>query len=193
MYSRYSGHVYSGHSDIVVTFPGTKHIYSIIFRCILNSCLTPAQYIHNTVARDSETHPDSFFIITSDPPPLSLITHPSQKLTSISSLHFPLAMLLPGPSLIYIPYSHFLDYFYSLYSFFGHFFSFRDSSSTWRWWEATPGGGFIGNRRVITTRGVTTVLWWITTSVDKPNLVVSRLIHVTNLPQQHAARHLVRS
>ena len=32
MYSRYSGHVYSGHSDIVATFPGTKYIYSIIFR-----------------------------------------------------------------------------------------------------------------------------------------------------------------
>ena len=32
MYSGYSGHVYSGHSDIVDTFPGTKYIYSIIFR-----------------------------------------------------------------------------------------------------------------------------------------------------------------
>ena len=32
MYSGYSGHVYSGHSDIVATFPGTKSIYSIIFR-----------------------------------------------------------------------------------------------------------------------------------------------------------------
>ena len=29
VYSRYSGHVYSGHSDIVATFPGTKYIYSI--------------------------------------------------------------------------------------------------------------------------------------------------------------------
>ena len=28
----YSGHVYSGHSDIVATFSGTKYIYSIIFR-----------------------------------------------------------------------------------------------------------------------------------------------------------------
>ena len=27
MYSGYSGHVYSGHSDIVATFPGTKYIY----------------------------------------------------------------------------------------------------------------------------------------------------------------------
>ena len=26
MYSGYSGHVYSGHSDIVATFPGTKYI-----------------------------------------------------------------------------------------------------------------------------------------------------------------------
>ena len=32
VYSGYSGHVYSGHSDIVATFPGTKYIYSIIFR-----------------------------------------------------------------------------------------------------------------------------------------------------------------
>ena len=31
VYSGYSGHVYSGHSDIVATFPGTKSIYSIIF------------------------------------------------------------------------------------------------------------------------------------------------------------------
>ena len=27
MYSGYSGHVYSGHSDIVTTFPGTTYIY----------------------------------------------------------------------------------------------------------------------------------------------------------------------
>ena len=32
VYSGYSGHVYSGHSDIVATFPGTKYIHSIIFR-----------------------------------------------------------------------------------------------------------------------------------------------------------------
>ena len=32
VYSGYSGHVYSDHSDIVATFPGTKYIYSIIFR-----------------------------------------------------------------------------------------------------------------------------------------------------------------
>ena len=32
VYSGYSGHVYSGHSDIVTTFPGTKYIYSFIFR-----------------------------------------------------------------------------------------------------------------------------------------------------------------
>ena len=32
MYSGYSGHGYSGHSDKVATFPGTKYIYSIIFR-----------------------------------------------------------------------------------------------------------------------------------------------------------------
>ena len=32
VYSGYSGHVYSGRSDIVATFPGTKSIYSIIFR-----------------------------------------------------------------------------------------------------------------------------------------------------------------
>ena len=32
VYSGYSGHVYSGHSDIVATFPGTKYICSIIFR-----------------------------------------------------------------------------------------------------------------------------------------------------------------
>ena len=32
MYSGYSGHVYSGHSDIVATLPGTKYINSIIFR-----------------------------------------------------------------------------------------------------------------------------------------------------------------
>ena len=32
MYSGYSGHVDSGQSDIVATFPGTKYIYSIIFR-----------------------------------------------------------------------------------------------------------------------------------------------------------------
>ena len=32
MYSGYSGHVYSGHSDIVATLPGTTYIYSIIFR-----------------------------------------------------------------------------------------------------------------------------------------------------------------
>ena len=28
----YGGHVYSDHSDIVATFPDTKHIYYIIFR-----------------------------------------------------------------------------------------------------------------------------------------------------------------
>ena len=32
VYSGYSGHVYSSHSDIVATLPGTKYIYSIIFR-----------------------------------------------------------------------------------------------------------------------------------------------------------------
>ena len=34
VYSGYIGHVFinSGHSDIVATFPGTKSIYSIIFR-----------------------------------------------------------------------------------------------------------------------------------------------------------------
>ena len=32
LYSGYSGHVYSGHSDIVATFPSTKYIYSILFR-----------------------------------------------------------------------------------------------------------------------------------------------------------------
>ena len=32
VYSGYSGHVYSGHSDIVATFPGKKYMYSIIFR-----------------------------------------------------------------------------------------------------------------------------------------------------------------
>ena len=32
VYSGYSGHVYSGQSDIVATFPGTKYIYSVIFR-----------------------------------------------------------------------------------------------------------------------------------------------------------------
>ena len=32
VYSEYSGHVYSDHSDIVATFPGTKYIYSIIFQ-----------------------------------------------------------------------------------------------------------------------------------------------------------------
>ena len=32
MYSGYSGHIYSGHSDIVATFPGTKYIYSIVFK-----------------------------------------------------------------------------------------------------------------------------------------------------------------
>ena len=31
MYSGYIGHVYSGHSDIVATFPSTKYIYSILF------------------------------------------------------------------------------------------------------------------------------------------------------------------
>ena len=32
VYSGYSGHIYSGHLDKVATFPGTKYIYSIIFR-----------------------------------------------------------------------------------------------------------------------------------------------------------------
>ena len=32
VYSGYNGHDYSGHSDIVATFPVTKYIYSIIFR-----------------------------------------------------------------------------------------------------------------------------------------------------------------
>ena len=32
VYSGYSGHVYSGRSDIVATFPGPIPIYSIIFR-----------------------------------------------------------------------------------------------------------------------------------------------------------------
>ena len=31
-YSGFSGYVYSCHSDIVATCPGTKYIYSIIFR-----------------------------------------------------------------------------------------------------------------------------------------------------------------
>ena len=31
VYSGYSGHIYSGHSDKVATFPGTKYIYFIIF------------------------------------------------------------------------------------------------------------------------------------------------------------------
>ena len=30
VYSVYSGHVYSGHSDIVAIFPGTKYIYSTV-------------------------------------------------------------------------------------------------------------------------------------------------------------------
>ena len=29
VYARYSGHIHSGHSDIVATFPGTKYIYSL--------------------------------------------------------------------------------------------------------------------------------------------------------------------
>ena len=32
VYSGYSGHIYSGHLGKVVTIPGTKYIYSIIFR-----------------------------------------------------------------------------------------------------------------------------------------------------------------
>ena len=32
VYSGYSGHIHSGHSDKVATFPVTKYIYSIIFR-----------------------------------------------------------------------------------------------------------------------------------------------------------------
>ena len=32
VYSRYSGHIYNGHLGKVATFPGTKYIYSIIFR-----------------------------------------------------------------------------------------------------------------------------------------------------------------
>ena len=32
VYSGYSGHVYSGHSDIVAIFPGTKCISSNVFR-----------------------------------------------------------------------------------------------------------------------------------------------------------------
>ena len=32
VYSGYSDHAYSGHSDRVASFPGTKYIYSIIFR-----------------------------------------------------------------------------------------------------------------------------------------------------------------
>ena len=32
IYSKYNGHVYSGHLDVVATFPSTKYIYSIIFR-----------------------------------------------------------------------------------------------------------------------------------------------------------------
>ena len=32
VYSGYSGHNQSGHTDIVATFPVTKYIYSIIFR-----------------------------------------------------------------------------------------------------------------------------------------------------------------
>ena len=32
VYSGYSGHIYSGHSDKVATIPGTKCMYSIIFR-----------------------------------------------------------------------------------------------------------------------------------------------------------------
>ena len=37
VYSGYSGHVYSGHSDIVATFPDTKYIYYII--CQVYICL----------------------------------------------------------------------------------------------------------------------------------------------------------
>ena len=32
VYSGYSGHVYSGQSDIVATFPGTKYIYPVIYK-----------------------------------------------------------------------------------------------------------------------------------------------------------------
>ena len=43
MYSGYSGHVYSGHSDKVATFPGAKYIHSIIFRSdiVANQILWP--------------------------------------------------------------------------------------------------------------------------------------------------------
>ena len=32
VYSGCNGHAYSGHSDRVASFPGTKYIYSMIFR-----------------------------------------------------------------------------------------------------------------------------------------------------------------
>ena len=40
MYTGCSGHVYSGHSYIVATFPGKKYIYSIILRSeIVANCM----------------------------------------------------------------------------------------------------------------------------------------------------------
>ena len=39
VYSGYSGHVYSGHSDIVATLPGRNYIYSIISRSDIVHCI----------------------------------------------------------------------------------------------------------------------------------------------------------
>ena len=51
MYSGYSCHVYSGLSDIVATFPGTKSIYSFIFRSDI-----VARKVWPKVATISEVH-----------------------------------------------------------------------------------------------------------------------------------------
>ena len=48
MYSGYSGHVYSDHSDIVATFPGTKCIHSIIFRSDIVAKVATVSDVHCT-------------------------------------------------------------------------------------------------------------------------------------------------
>ena len=56
MYSGYSGHVDSGHWDIVATFPGTKYIYSIIFRSDIVGNWIVARKCWPKVVTISEVH-----------------------------------------------------------------------------------------------------------------------------------------
>ena len=49
VYSGYSGHFYSGHSDRVATFPGTKYIYTVT---AMDTVSMNRPIMHNLVLKD---------------------------------------------------------------------------------------------------------------------------------------------